>query len=152
MNQISDHPDLKCDMAYYYVEPEVAGGLGKHTILDSSIHPPAIDKLHYRIINWLGDALLESFPALIITREAAGALNEANASGYECRELELTVSESFREIYPDRTLPEFLWLSVTGMAGRNDLGIADDSRLVVSERALNVLKTFGLNHAIVEDY
>ncbi|MBN3753086.1 hypothetical protein G3N95_09035 [Paraburkholderia sp. Tr-20389] len=139
-------------MAYYYVEPEVAGGLGKHTVLDSSVHPPAITKLHYRIINWLGDALLESFPALIVTREAASALNEANASGYECRELELTVSDSFREIYPERRLPEFLWLSVTGVAGHNDLGIAHDSRLVVSERVLDMLKAFGLNHAIVENY
>ncbi|ACC75572.1 hypothetical protein PPMP20_03855 [Paraburkholderia phymatum] len=139
-------------MAYYYVEPEVAGGLGKNTVLDLSVHPPAITRLHYRIINWLGDALLESFPALIVTREAAGALNELNASGYECREMELTVSESFREVYPERTLPEFLWLSVTGVAGRNDFGLAADSRLVVSERVLHVLKTFGLNHAIVEDY
>ncbi len=139
-------------MAYYYVEPEVAGGLGKHTVLDASVHPPAITRLHYRIINWLGDALLESFPALIITRDAASALNEAKASGYECRDLELTVSDSFREIYPARTLPEFLWLSVTGVAGRNDLGIADDSRLVISERVLIVLKTFGLNHALVESY
>jgi hypothetical protein len=139
-------------MAYYYVEPEVAGGLGKHTVLDSSTHPPAINKLHYRIINWLGDALLESFPALIITRDAASALNDAHANGYECRELELTISESFREVYPERTLPEFLWLSVTGVAGRNDLGIAADSRLVVSERVLNVLKSFGLNNALVEGY
>ena len=139
-------------MAFYYVEPEVAGGLGKNTVLEPDIHPPTVIKLHYRIINWLGDALLESFPALIITQEAAHALNEAGASGFECREVEVTVSDSFKEIYPERVLPEFLWLSVTGKAGRSDFGIADDSRLVVSERALKILKTFGLDNALVEDY
>ena len=139
-------------MAFYYVEPEVAGGLGQNTVLDPDVHPPTVIKLHYKIINWLGDALLESFPALIITREAADALNKTGASGFECRDVELTVSESFREIYPERVLPEFLWLSVTGEAGRDDLGIADDSRLVVSDRALNVLRTFGVDNALVEAY
>ena len=139
-------------MAFYYVEPEVAGGLGQDSVVDSTVHPPTVIKLHYRIINWLGDALLESFPALIITREAADALNEAGMSGFECSEVEVTMSDSFKEIYPERVLPEFLWLSVTGKAGRNDLGIADDSRLVASERALGLLKTFGLDNAIVEAY
>ena len=139
-------------MAFYYVEPEVAGGLGKNTVLDSSVHPPTIIQMHYRIINWLGDALLESFPALIITREAADTLNAHEASGITCRDAEITVSDSFREIYPDRILPEFLWLCVTGVAGRDDFGIADDSRLVVSERALNVLRSFGLDNAIIEEY
>ncbi|WP_109479806.1 hypothetical protein [Paraburkholderia sp. C35] len=139
-------------MAFYYVEPEVAGGLGKDTVLDSTVHPPTVIKLHYQVINWLGDALLESFPALIITREAARALHESGASGFECRDVEITVSDSFKEIYPERILPEFHWLAVTGKAGRNDLGVADDSRLVVSERALDVLKTFGLNNALVDDY
>ncbi|MEI5996573.1 hypothetical protein H3V53_04950 [Paraburkholderia bengalensis] len=139
-------------MAFYYVEPEVAGGLGKNTVTDTTIHPPGIVKLHYRIINWLGDALLESFPALIITHAAAAALNEAGVSGMTCREVEITVSESFQEIYPERKLPEFLWLCVTGRAGRDDLGIADDSRLVVSEHALAILKPFGLNNALIESY
>lgn len=139
-------------MAFYYVEPEVAGGLGQDSVVDSTVHPPTVIKLHYRIINWLGDALLESFPALIITREAANALSEAGINGFECREVDVTVSDSFKEIYPERILPEFLWLSVTGNAGRHDLGIADDSRLVASERALTVLKTCGLNNAIIENY
>ncbi|MBP0592223.1 hypothetical protein J8I87_21315 [Paraburkholderia sp. LEh10] len=139
-------------MAFYYVEPEVAGGLGKNTVLDSSVHPPAVLELHYRIINWLGDVLLEGFPALVITREAAHALNALPASGMSCRDVEITVSESFGEIYPERVLPEFLWLCISGIAGKDDLGIADDSRLVVSERALNALKTFGLNNALIENY
>ncbi|MEM5383744.1 hypothetical protein VSR68_09085 [Paraburkholderia phymatum] len=139
-------------MAFYYVEPEVAGGLGKHTVLDSSVYPPNVTQLHYRIINWLGDALLESFPALIITREAADALQAMGTTGTAYRTVEITVSDSFQEIYPDRELPEFLWLCVPGTAGKDDLGIADDSRLVVSERALKRLKAFGLNHAIIEPY
>jgi len=139
-------------MAFYYVEPEVAGGLGKHTVLDSSVHPPIVSELNYRIVNWLGDALLESFPALIITRPAADALQAMDASGISLRDVEITVSDSFRETYPERTLPEFVWLIVSGLAGKDDFGIADDSRLVVSQRVLNRLKAFGLENALVENY
>lgn len=139
-------------MAFYYVEPEVAGGLGKHTVLDSSVHPPIVSELNYRIVNWLGDALLESFPALIITREAADALQAMGASGIGLRDVQITISDSFRETYPERMLPDFVWLNVSGIAGKDDFGIAADSRLVVSQRVLNRLKTFGLENALVEDY
>lgn len=152
VSQTNDQSDPECDMAFFYVEPEVAGGLGKHAVVDSSVYPPNVTQLHYRIINWLGDALLESFPALIITREAADALHAMGASGIAYRDVEITVSDSFQEIYPDRQLPEFLWLCVTGAAGKEDFGIADDSRLVVSERVLKQLKASGLNHALIEPY
>ena len=53
-------------MQYVYIEPEVAGGLGDHTVMDRSVHPPIVSKLHYQMEGWLGDALLESFPVFIV--------------------------------------------------------------------------------------
>jgi hypothetical protein len=49
-------------------------------------------------------------------------------------------------------LPKFKWLKVIGQAGIQDLGLAVDSRLVVSERVLNALRLLGLSNAVIEDY
>jgi hypothetical protein len=43
-------------------------------------------------------------------------------------------------------LPKFLWLKVEGFPGRDDFGIAAGLKLVVSKRALEVLKRVGFSH------
>jgi hypothetical protein len=51
-------------MKYFYVEPEVAGGLGERTVMDRSTHPPVVKRLHYQLEGWLGDAILARSMAL----------------------------------------------------------------------------------------
>jgi hypothetical protein len=45
-----------------------------------------------------------------------------------------------------------VWLQVTGRAGRDDFGLAADLRLVISERALDVLKGLQLDDALIEPF
>ncbi len=137
-------------MQYFYVEPEVSGGLGDHTIMDRSVHPPIVSKLHYQMEGWLGDAILESFPAFIVTEEAKQGLLESGVTGADFAEVEVTTTDDFRELYPNREVPPFAWLKPTGEAGQDDFGTASDGRLVVSDRALNVLRKFGAENALVE--
>jgi hypothetical protein len=49
-----------------------------------------------------------------------------------------------------RELPPFRWMIVDGAAFQHDFGMADDLRLVVSERALGTLRAVGIDHALVE--
>ena len=139
-------------MKYYFVEPEVAGELGEKTILDSSTHPPRVDKLHYKFSGWLGDAILESFPCVIVTKAASDVLKESGITGVQFAEVETSISAEFREMYPQRKLPSFKWLRITGTPGKDDFGIADDLRLVVSEKALDLLRPLGIEHALVEAF
>lgn len=46
---------------FRYIEPEVAGGLGEETQMDSTVHPPLVKKLHLEFEGWLGDDILETF-------------------------------------------------------------------------------------------
>jgi hypothetical protein len=138
-------------MRYFYVEPEVAGGLGD-TILDTSVHPPLIGRLHYRFDGWLGDVLLESFPSFIVTENAKNKLVEGGATGVRFDRVEVTTSDLFEEIYPGRKLPKFAWLQVIGQPGKDDFGVAADHRLVMSERALDMLKRLQLSHALIEPF
>src|SRR3954454_10828086 len=61
-------------VVYFALEPEVAGQLGDTTMLDTSVHPPVIQRLEYRFDGWLGDDLLESFPCFVVTERLANEL------------------------------------------------------------------------------
>jgi hypothetical protein len=39
-------------MHHFYLEPEVAGGPGEHTLMDQTVHPPIVHQLHYQS-DWL---------------------------------------------------------------------------------------------------
>ena len=139
-------------MRYFLVEPEVAGGLGANTVMDRSFHPPIVTSLHYQFDGWLGDVLLESFPSFVVTEEAVGKLQEADATGVRFGDVEITTSDQFRELFGDRKLPRFAWLQIVGRAGHDDFGLAPSRRLVISERVLDILNGLQLTNALIEPF
>ena len=139
-------------MRYFLIEPEIAGGLGKSTLMDRTNHPPVVSRLHYELEGWLGDALLESFPAFVITEQATSALVQAGITGADFGTVDVTTSDQFEEMYPDRKIPNFFWLRIKGKAAQDDFGTAPDGRLVVSQRTLDILSQFGISNAIVEPF
>lgn len=138
-------------MKNYVVEPEVAGGLGTNTAMDRTVHPPVVSRLHYHFEGWLGDAILESFPCFIVTEELKQKLLMAGMTGCEFDDVEITASEQFGDKMAGRLLPRFVWLKIHGEIGSRDFGSLPDGRLVVSERALEILKEFGASHALVTE-
>lgn len=138
-------------MKFYRLEPEVAGGLGPDTVMDRSIAPPRVERLHYEFDGWSGDQLLESFPCFIVTESLAKEIGHMSPTGVELANVKITKSSQFEELYPGKSLPEFRWLKIFGTPGRDDFGISGDYRLVVSERILNLLKRFGLSHCDIAD-
>lgn len=137
-------------MTGFYVEPEVAGGLGPNTVMDRSTHPPVVHKLHYEFDGWLGDELLETFPAFIVTDNMRSRIEAAGLTGTDFAPVEVSLSETFRELHPGRELPPFHWLKLVGQAGHDDFGAAPDGRLIVSERALKLLQSVGIANALVD--
>jgi hypothetical protein len=136
---------------YFELVPEVAGGWGQETVVDRSVHPPRILKLEYRFEDWLGDDLLATSPCYVVTERLASALEIAGLTGFSLADVVITTSELFDRIHRDlklpRTLPQFRWLKVHGAAGRDDFGLLDGYRLVVSDHALEVLNGYNLHHA-----
>jgi hypothetical protein len=120
--------------------------------MDRSVHPPIVSRLHYEFAGWSGDVLLASFPCFIVTEDAMNKLLEIGATGARFADVEVTTTYPFREHYPDRQLPKFVWLQVTGRAGHDDFGLARKIRLVISERTLDVLKGFQLTDALIEPF
>jgi len=138
---------------YHIIEPEVAGGWGDDTEFTRPPgQPVVIHKFHYQFDGWMGDELLESTPCYIVSEKMAEKLQQAQLSGFTLDEVETTKSEQFRELYPDRELPRFLWLKVEGSAGQDDFGVTSNLQLVVSDRALKALVDVGISHALVEPF
>ena len=135
-------------MKYYSIEPEVAGGWGKNTVFDRIPGKGTfVHKLNYEFDGWLGDELLESSACYIVTERMAREIERAQLTGARFDEVEVTTSEQFRDIYADRQLPKFVWLRVGGKLGQDDFVLGPDRRLVVSDRALELLKRVGVSHA-----
>jgi hypothetical protein len=139
-------------MRYFQVEPEVAGGVGENTSLNNKVHPPIVYNLHYQFDGWDGDALLEGFPCFIATDDLSKAIMEARLTGVTFAPLEVSTSYEFQELYPGRKLPRFRWMQVHGRAGVDDFGRSNKLYLVVSERAIDLVRRFGFDNAEIEDY
>jgi len=139
-------------MKFFCVEPEVAGELGDNTKIDRSVHPPIVNRLHYELDGWLGDALLESFPCFVVTEHAKECIRNASFTGTSFDRVEITTSDQFRELYPARELPAFAWFKVEGTPGQDDFGTTSDGRLIVSGRALDMLREIGIAHALITEF
>ena len=139
-------------MQYFKIWPHVAGGVGKGTVFDSSVHPPIVSKLHYVVEGWFGDVIVTTFPCFLVTEEAQHALQRMGFSGATFADAEVTTSEEFQEDQPGLELPHFVWLKVNGKAGQDDFGIAVPFHLIISERVLDLLESLGIFVAIVEPY
>jgi hypothetical protein len=137
---------------YYYIEPEVAGGLGNDTVIDASVHPPIVTKLEYQFEGWLGDEVLETFPCFIVTDAVAREITGLKLTGFSLGSVKVSKSESFEEVAPSMLLPSFFWLKVEGEAGMSDFGIAKDYRLVVSDKAKVALGKYHIKNADFEEY
>jgi hypothetical protein len=138
---------------FYKIEPEVAGGWGANTKFTRTVgRPTDVQYLHYQFDDWLGDDILESCMCFIVTDQLSQNLQKGKLTGFTMRDVEISKSEEFDFTFPKILLPSFRWLYVNGLAGIDDFGIGGDGKLVVSDRALNMLREMNLNHCEVDEF
>ncbi|MEH7084418.1 hypothetical protein V7139_17015 [Neobacillus drentensis] len=149
-------------MKLYLLQPEVAGELGENTTILDDTYQNGVEKishLHYEFYGWLGDELLESTPCFIVTEELAHAILTSPLKGYLLDEVEITLSDEFKELYPNETLPNFKRLIPLGKVFveennyldwlQEDFCLSQNLYLVVSTTAFEVLKKHQLNYCDV---
>jgi hypothetical protein len=128
----------------YILEPEVAGGLGKETQLDSSTHPPQVHRLHYEFeFGHDSNDLVESFPCFIVSNELAQLFEIENLTGYSLDEVLISSNQC------DSPAKKYNWLKISN-SPENDLFIAKDHRLAVSEKAYKVIFSKNMSRCDVE--
>lgn len=136
-------------MHEYKLSPEVAGGLGPQSELDTSVHPPVVKRLHYEFAGWMGDDIVETFPAFIVTEALADAICASQLSGVILGDVIVTKDPQFEEFFPEvaSSLPHWRWLQPVGTPHESDVWQDDNGQLVLSERALTLFRNFRIGHA-----
>jgi hypothetical protein len=137
----------------YALDPEVAGDWGPETVADTQRHPPVVHRLHYEFAGWLGDDIVASFPVFLVSERLAVAIDEEALSGAQLDDVKVTKDPQFEEFFPDlaRSLPEWRWLRPVGEPHMSDFWSRPDGQLVVSERAMNLLRRFNIEHCDTAD-
>lgn len=133
------------------IEPEVAGGLGKETQLDNTVHPPLVRKLHLEFDGWLGDDILESFPCFLVTETLKKEIEKEKLTGITFDFVLITKSPNFIELYPNKLLPMFYWAKINGQFARDDFFLGTDYRLIISENAYGLIRHFKIENALIEE-
>lgn len=137
-------------MKYFSIEAEVAGGLGSHSVTQEAPGELRVQRLHYVFEGWCGDEIVESTPCYIVTDRLAGIIRSFGLTGVDFDEVEIERSAGFRELHPDESLPPFMWMKVGGARMKDDFFLAGYGRLVVSERALEIIRPYAAHAAITE--
>ena len=143
-------------MRFFELEPEMPGDLGPSTTGDLISRPPKIKNLEFEFNVWPDDCLVEAIGTYIVIDTLRDKLILLNPTGVTFDRVKISKSEFFREfyrhLYPNRKLPAFSWLKITGQGGKDDFGLSPRGNLIVSLRVLELLKEFGLNHCEIENY
>jgi len=151
----------------FELEPEVAGGFGENTVVSNldnvraKRERPIVTHLHYEFSGWLGDEILETTPCFIVTEGLADSIQRSELKGYNFADVETSVTEEFEELYPGTILPKFKRIIPQGTVEVNgntsldwsgdDFCLSQKSVLVVSEKALDVIKKHKLDYCDITE-
>lgn len=146
-------------MKYYALGTQAVGDFGRNTIMGScEDRPPKVERFHIEMDRWPKDDIIEVCATYAVSERLAAQLKASGLTGYKLDEVEVTTSADFEEwrtLHKDQTIPKFYWFKVIGNPGVDDFGVIlgpCELPLIVSERAMKVLKENNLSVCDVEDY
>lgn len=147
-------------MNCYQISPYTIGSLGDDTVHQGwTDRPLKISKLQIELDFWPIDDLVEaSIYGYAGTIRLAEAIKSNGLSGVEFARVDVIEGEQFwihKDEHPGQAVPELLWFKFTGKAGLDDFGLIQGPvsfPLVVSDRALVLLKSFNIKGCRIKDY
>ncbi len=149
-------------MLLYFLDPEVSGGHGEKTVYgtDEDVANEGISGkvkfLHYEFEGWLGDDLLESTPAFLVSSKLENELKKSQFNDYKTEKCLITMSDVFIELYPNKEIPSFIRFIPLGTVeiegeyfnnwSGHDFCLSSKGELVLTEKALEFLNEFSIDH------
>jgi len=142
---------------FWLIEPEVPGDWNPHhSTVDRSVWPPHILTLQFDFDVFPRSDLITSFPCFLVTARLQQALEKEAFVGIDFDFAYLSKSYKYRELEATgvlpHELPHFSWLKVDGVAGKDDFGLTHNASLVVSTKALELLRKFNLTDCDIIPY
>jgi hypothetical protein len=142
-------------MSFYILKPEQCGGFGRKALYGGELtdRPPAIYRLDFEFTAWPVDDLIEVNCTYIATETLVAELAELNPKPVGIFYDNVTVNNTYemRQAQPGMELAAYKWCKINGRPGKDDFAMSADHRLVISSRALIVIKP-RLTRCIIEVY
>ncbi len=138
---------------FYKIKPECPAQMGKETEFDKNFTPWEVHKLHLVFDVWLGGDLLKESPCFYVTERFLEKINIKEIIGIKSiKPAIVTSSETFKNLFPNRTPPKCFQLEIDGKPGIDDIGIASPSQLIISANLLRLLQKVDLSNSKIEDF
>ena len=126
---------------FHYAELPVFGQMGPKTKMDSTVHPPVVQTLHCLLDMVPESEIWRIFPCVILDAELANRFRISFCSGFELRSAIFEAGDAFQHFHGKAMpLPKLHWCHITGTAYMDDLGFADKSKLIVSEKVKGLIE------------
>lgn len=132
------------------LDPEVAGNFGNSSELDTSVHPPRVRRLEYRVEGWLGDDLIQTFPVYLASPGLVDAMTRSGLTGFTDRGAGVVTVDPQVASAVDKKILDFHWIEIDGQQESDDLFITSEYLLGVSDRAWAIFDSFQLEQCDVE--
>jgi len=133
---------------YFYVDAEVPGGLAPGYTYDPEQRASSTGPLHLVFDGWMGDDLVTTSPFWFVSERLADALRASALTGFELEPATASTGEQYELITERALTPTWLRLIPVGsIEAGDDFVFADGTDLLVSDAALEVLRSFHLEDA-----
>ena len=137
-------------MNYFRLKPERPSNIWQYSTVDDR---GEIQKMVFAYDFWSNEPIFRDIRYFFVRRSVATALQEAGLTGFQCVEVPTIKSKQYDSSdHRDRDPEPVGWLQVTGRMAMDDFGLQGKAKLVVSERALGVLRNHGLVRCEVIEY
>ena len=136
---------------HYILEPEVSGGLGSNTKIDTKTYPPIVYHLHFIFSGWLGDELIECFPVYLVAEKLKNAIEKSKLIGFKIMSCEIEISHETKKLQPNLMLPSFFWLKIleNKKNDKSDFFIDESFKLCITVNAIELLNNFNISNCDV---
>lgn len=142
-------------MSFYIIRPAVDGSLGEMTEFEPNSNKRRLTSFHLVLEDWFGDDLVTMTPGFAVTRRLANRLSQSELSGFELKEINLSISAEGTEAMRRKNtqIPDLVRMDLTGAPEINDFFLTPGlPRMAASEAALSLLQEFNLSRARIEVY
>jgi len=147
-------------MKFFRLSLFTIGTLGDDTVHEGwSDRPLKISKLQIELDAWPDDDLTEAaIYGFVGTHRLAQAIKENGFTGVDYDHVDVIDGDQFwirKKEHPGEAVPELLWFKFVGKPGFDDFALIDGPGsfpLVVSERALTLLKSFNFTKCEIKDF
>lgn len=146
-------------MDYYLLNPEIAGELGDGSeLVYEGGKIKEVVFLEYSFMGWQGDELLSTHPCFIVTESLQNDIISNGLTGVKFRDIAMTFSDEFYDICGNIKVPRFVQIICNDLYEDNAENLHNDfyvnkyKEIIVSEKALSVLKQHNINVCAIEKY